>query len=403
MTHTPQISIANSARRIWDIAIVGAGPAGSTAAIHLAAKGHQVLLLDKDDFPRDKVCGDGLIADAIAALKRAGLYEQVLDLGFESGFGTVYSPSRFSFDIPGQFITLKRIVLDELIMKKAVDAGAEFCKCKISDIASIANNLLSLTVEGCSASIRAKIIFIATGANIELPAKLGLVTQINPSAVALRCYVRSPIALDRLVISYDRSITPGYAWVFPLGNDEFNIGCGITYRGKTHERPNLREVFRHFVESFPLAANIMRCADSMAPLRGAMLRCGLTGAVSKGPGSILILGESIGSTFPFTGEGIGKAMETGELAAEVAHQALADADFEILKSFPERLAKELKPKFLGYQIAEDWFSKPWLNDLVARRINKSRFLQEAITGLVNETVDPRKIFSLSGILRSFFN
>jgi flavin-dependent dehydrogenase len=165
----------------------------------------------------------------------------------------------------------------------------------------------------------------------------------------------------------------------------------------------LREVFHQFVENFPLAADIVRRADTTAPLRGAMLRCGLTGSVLKGPGSILVLGESIGSTFPFTGEGIGKAMETGELAAEVAHQALVDSDFEILNVFPERVERELKPKFLGYKIAEDWFSKPWLNDFVARRIRKSRFLQDAITGLVNETVDPRKIFSLGGILRSFFN
>ncbi len=400
--HAPRISIADATHRIWDVAIIGAGPAGSTAAIHLAAKGHRVLLLDKDDFPRDKICGDGLIADTIAALKRAGLYEKVLATGFESSFGRVYSPSRFIFDVPGQFITLKRIVLDELIMNKAVDTGAAFFKCKINNVAILADNLLSLAVEGFGSTLRAKIILIATGANIELPAKLGLVTQTNPSAVALRCYVRSPIALDRLIISYDRSITPGYAWIFPLGNDEFNIGCGIAYRGKMNERPNLRKVFRQFVESFPLASDIMRRAESMAPLRGAMLRCGLTGAVSKGPGNILVLGESIGSTFPFTGEGIGKAMETGELAAEVAHQALADEDFELLRVFPERLERELKPKFLGYKIAEDWFSKPWLNDFVARRINKSRFLQDAITGLINETVDPRKIFSLRGILRSFF-
>jgi geranylgeranyl reductase family protein len=403
MNGAPQCSIANAARQIWDVAIIGAGPSGSTAAIHLAAKGHRVLLLDKDDFPRDKVCGDGLIADTIAALKRAGLYKQVLALGFESTFGTVYSPSRIAFDVSGQFITLKRIILDELILQKALDKGAEFCKCKISNVAILPDNLLSLAVEGSSLSIRAKIIFIATGANIELPAKLGLVTQTNPSAVALRCYVRSPISLDRLVISYDRSITPGYAWIFPLGSDEFNIGCGITYRDNLNFRPNLRAVFRQFVDHFPLASDIMSRAESIAPLRGAMLRCGLAGTVSKGCGSILVLGESIGSTFPFTGEGIGKAMETGELAAEVAHQALSDDDFEILNVFPERVERELKPKFLGYQIAEDWFSKPWLNDFIARRINKSHFLQQAISGLVNETVDPRKIFSLRGILRSFFN
>jgi geranylgeranyl reductase family protein len=389
-------------KQIWDVAIVGAGPAGATAAIHLAAKGHSVLLLDKDDFPRDKVCGDGLIADTIGALKRAQLFAEVQELGFETKVGTVYSPSRITFDVPGQFITLKRILLDELIMKKAVSLGAAFFKCRVQDVKVLPDDSLSLSIAESDESIQARIVFVATGANVELPSKLGLVSNANPSAIALRCYVRSTAVLDRLIISYDRSITPGYAWIFPLGDNEFNIGCGIAFRGNKKDRPNLREVFNHFVENFPLAIEIMHKADSIMPLKGAMLRCGLKGASCKGPGGILVLGESIGTTFPFTGEGIGKAMETGELAAEVAHEALESCDIHCLQSFPDRLERGLKHKFLGYQIAEDWFSKPWLNDLVAKRISKSPFLQQSVAGLVNETVDPRKIFSMAGILRSFW-
>jgi geranylgeranyl reductase family protein len=395
------ISFREAANRLWDVVIVGAGPAGSTAALHLSSKGHSVLLLDKEQFPRDKVCGDGLIADTIAALKRAGLYEQVQALGYETSVGTVYSPSRVAFDVPGQFITLKRMLLDDLILQRAMASGATFCYCKVNNVEALADDTLALSIEESEQALQSRIVFIATGANVDLPMKLGLVESSKPSAVALRCYVRSSVALDRLVISYDRSIAPGYAWIFPLGNDEFNIGCGITYRGQKNQGVNLRDAFRQFIENFPIAREIMRQADSIAPLRGAMLRCGLTGTVSKGPGSILVLGESIATTFPFTGEGIGKAMESGELAAQLAHEALEAADFKRLESFPKRLEMALRHKFLGYKIAEDWFSKPWLNDFVARRIRNSRFLQDAIAGLVNETVDPRKIFSLRGILRSF--
>jgi menaquinone-9 beta-reductase len=392
----------NATDKIWDVVIVGAGPAGSTAAIHLATKGHRVLLLDKDDFPRDKICGDGLIPDAISALQRLDLYQQVTALGFETSVGTVYSPSRISFDVQGQFITLKRILLDDLMLKKALSSGASFRKCRVTDIQVLADDTLAISSAKSTEMIQARIVFIATGANVELPARLELVSNLNPSAIALRCYVRSAVALDRLIISYDRSIAPGYAWIFPLGDGEFNIGCGIAYRGNRIDRVNLREVFRRFVEGFPIASEIMRRADSMTPLQGAMLRCGLKGACAKGSGNILLFGESIGTTFPFTGEGIGKAMETGELAAKVTHEALDANDMERLQSFPKRLEKDLKHKYLGYQIAEDWFSKPWLNDLVARRISKSQFLQEAFAGMVNETMDPRKIFSMRGLLRSFW-
>jgi hypothetical protein len=94
-------------------------------------------------------------------------------------------------------------------------------------------------------------------------------------------------------------------------------------------------------------------------------------------------------------------METGEIAAEVAHEALFSGELNRLGEFPRRIESELKPKFLGYRIAENWFSRPWLNDFVARRIRSSRFLQELVAGIVNETVDPREVFSLRGILRSF--
>jgi geranylgeranyl reductase family protein len=394
-------ALAEALNRSWDVAIVGAGPAGSTAAIHLAGFGHSVLLIDRELFPRDKVCGDGLIADAVRCLRRAGLYDEVTARGFRSQIGTVYSPSRISFDVRGEFLTLKRSQLDALVARRAISAGASFCQARVRDVEVQPDKTLRLAVDGDERRLKAKVVFLATGANVSMPSKLGLVSREGPSAIALRCYVRSTVALDRMVISYDKSIAPGYAWIFPVGDSEFNVGCGVAYGGRRSAQVNLREAFQLFITSFPLAAEIVRHAESISPIRGAMLRCGLTGTKRCGPGNTLVLGETIGATFPFTGEGIGKAMETGEIAAEVAHNALASGDLSRLGEFPARIEDELSPKFLGYRIAESWFSRPWLNDFASARIRSSRFLQELFAGIVNETVDPREVFSLKGMLRSF--
>src|SRR6185295_19531585 len=107
-----QFSVLDLPDREWDVVVVGAGPAGATAAAHLARAGRDVLLLDRARFPRDKVCGDALIPDAIAALDRLGALDAVREQGWPVRATSVFSPSRIAFELPGTFITLKRQRLD---------------------------------------------------------------------------------------------------------------------------------------------------------------------------------------------------------------------------------------------------------------------------------------------------
>jgi flavin-dependent dehydrogenase len=112
------------------------------------------------------------------------------------------------------------------------------------------------------------------------------------------------------------------------------------------------------------------------------------------------VGEQIATTFPFTGEGIGKAMESGEMASQHVALTVASGDPSHLDDYARRIETELRPRFRGYALAQKWLARPWLNDLVARRIRKAGYLRDAVRGIVAETVDPADVFSWRGMVRS---
>lgn len=389
----------------WDVAVIGAGPAGATAAMRLAADGHSVALLDRHAFPREKTCGDALIPDALASLRRLGLLERVRERAASFRKLTVYAPNRLDVTLDGEFITLKRRVLDDLLVREAVARGARFVCAQVTGIRPGVDGVTTLELAGGDdvargtgpRTLRARVVLIATGADTQLLAKTGMLERAAPSAFAIRCYVRSDLELDRLVVAFDRPILPGYAWIFPLPDGEYNVGCGVFGDSERARETGLRGIFETFLQTFPLARDLMRTGERVSPIRGARLRCGLTGAKPFAAPNVLAVGEAIGTTFPFTGEGIGKAMETAHIAADVVSEALRAGDPRALAAYPERVAS-LRPKYLGYELAERWTRSAFLSNLIARRVRRSRKLLAAASGVLNETVDPAEIFSARTLL-----
>jgi flavin-dependent dehydrogenase len=282
-------------------------------------------------------------------------------------------------------------MLDELIARQAVGAGAVFACGRVDDISIVKDGSVRFFFSGSTRGMESRVGVVATGANVGLLNKLGMVTRVRASSVASRCYVRSSRTIDRMLISFDRSLLPGYGWIFPLGNNEYNVGCASFPPGGDENRMSPREAFGAFMESFPPARALMEEGERISPLRGGVVRCGLSGSAPVGGGNLVAIGE-----------GIGKAMETGELAAEVIHEALCTDDLRVLKSYPARLAREMEHRYLGYRIAESWLSRAWLVDFVARRARKSQLLRKSLAGILSETVDPSSVFSPRSLWKSFF-
>jgi flavin-dependent dehydrogenase len=115
---------------------------------------------------------------------------------------------------------------------------------------------------------------------------------------------------------------------------------------------------------------------------------------------VFAVGETIGSTYPLTGEGIGKAMETAALGASLADAALRAGTTAPLASYDERLARELRPKYVGYEAAQRWIAVPGLADLLFYRARRRPKLRAAFSGMLNETVEPSHVISPGGLLRA---
>ena len=160
-----------------------------------------------------------------------------------------------------------------MIAQKAVDSGAVFAFGEVKQLSVEPDGLVSFNIQGWGKCIRARIGIVATGTDIQLLHQMKWSAKKRPSAVALRCYVRSTYALDRLVFSYDKSTVPGYAWIFPLSDHEYNVGCGITLGHAQETNINLKRIFYNFIDAFPLARELMRKSDRTTALKRAALRC----------------------------------------------------------------------------------------------------------------------------------
>ena len=382
---------------LWDVAIVGGGPAGAMAALHLARGRRRVLVLERSGYPRDKICGDALIPDAIRALHRAELLGKVEQSAQETSSLRVFSPSKIGMTIPMRALTIKRIELDTMVASAAAEAGAIFAHGQVLGVQP--GKVAQLSVRGVDRLVSAKITIIATGADTRLLTPLKMVERTEPSVIAVRRYIRSNAKIDQLIFSFDRTIAPGYAWLFPLRDGEFNVGCGMAYRQR---RVNLSDTLDRFLYEFEPLREVAENITTISPLRGAVLRSGLAGTAALGQPNVLAIGESLGATFPLTGEGIGKAMETGELAAGIVLRALETNDLSILASFAAAL-DTLRARYRGYEIAERWVARPWLADLVMLLGRRSRYATNCAAAVLNEAADPREFFSLSALVKMLFS
>jgi geranylgeranyl reductase family protein len=401
-----------------EVLVVGAGPAGSAAARTLARAGVDVVLIDQQAFPRDKVCGDGLIPDAHRAMAKLGVLDEVMALAQPVKHLRCIAPRGGHIDVPGTLAVLPRRQLDLVLCRAAAEAGARmhaplrFIE-PIDEAGCVVGARLQAQDDGREPrEIRARWVLLASGAAPQAGLSAGVCERRTPSAVALRGYVKNDAMVGRITeleVAWHRRLKPGYGWIFPCRDGVFNIGVGVAQsrhrdaRGH-HRMPdvNLREVFAAFTEVHAPARALMDGGTLLGELKGAPLRCSLEGARYSRPG-LLVAGEAAGSTYALTGEGIGKALETGVLAAEaVLEGRRLSLGEDVVRARYEADLSALKPRFAIYERANSVNERPWLVDLLVWSARRSPRRLQRMSGVLDETHTPANLVTARSFLRMVF-
>ncbi|MFC7244342.1 geranylgeranyl reductase family protein [Catellatospora aurea] len=349
---------------VYEVAIVGAGPAGSAAALAAARAGAKVLL-DRGVFPRDKACGDGIAQQGLDVLGGLGV----------TGLTDGYSPIRSlrltgpggvqaARELPEPAYVIPRAVFDTRLVAAAVRAGATFRQHTVRG--------LTVRPDGVElgGGLAARVVIGADGANSTVRRALGL--PRNPPdrlAVAIRAYAPDPAPRpeQRIVMTGQR--WPAYAWSFPIGDGRRNVGYGeLASRGPL-SRSHLLERMHDLLGDTGLAG----LSDARAhhlPLS--------TWRPRPGHGRLLLAGDALSLINPFTGEGIFYAVLSGALAGQAAvSPGGTSAGRAYTVALRHRLARHLRHTGLVARLT----ARPWVVDAGMRAAARDQRVFDGFVGL----------------------
>ena len=352
------------------VVIAGAGPAGIATALRLARNGvRDVLLLDAQDYPRDKTCGSGLSPRCIEVLRELGIWERVEPHAYPIHGMTLTTPNGDKVDLPSGDVEVAiclRRVLDYAILQAAIDLGVRFVpRFKVGDV--LTERGRAVGVEGDQGrTARGQYLVVATGAHTR--------QQIDPApahaiSTIMGWWEGVPFKDNYLEMVFDPEIVPYYGWLFPESADRVNIG--ITYWDPGVKK-NAKTLFEGFLER--QFGDRLRNARRIGGYRGHPIKFNYRLPRLTGPGRVVV-GEAGRMTHPATGEGISQAMRSGIFAADALTRILQQGASERLTfaAYEARCTAAFVPSFLAggaflkavdhgvLDVAARWSRNPKLN------------------------------------------
>ncbi|MCZ6518720.1 MAG: geranylgeranyl reductase family protein [Actinobacteria bacterium] len=335
------------------VLIVGGGPAGSAAAFWLARAGHEVMLVEKKEYPRDKTCGDALTPRAILQLQDMGFdfdlseFHKIVGLRSYAGEDMIEMPWPDHSRFPNWGGMMRRRDLDLQVARLAEKEGVLIRENTTATPVIDDGTLTSVALaNGDDEEIMTPdVTIIADGSMNRFGRELGTARRKDyPMGLAARGYYSSPRSDDPFLESQldlrdsTGATMPGYGWVFPLGDGTVNVGVGLLSTFKRWKHVNTTHMMSDYVATAPEYWGLTEESRLTKPVGGK-----LTMAFSKGPlvgSNWITIGDAAGAINPWNGEGISYAYETGRMAAEYVGQAVGNDEKGVLQRYRQRLDDE---------------------------------------------------------------
>jgi menaquinone-9 beta-reductase len=377
-----------------DVIVVGAGPAGASAAYHLAEAGVDVLVLEKSEFPRDKICGDGLTPRAVRQLIAMGIDIDGPGWMRNKGLRIVGAGHRLELPwpdlatFPAYGLVRTRTDLDEVLARHAEKAGARLLERTavtgpvFDERTDRVTGVTARAVDGRGRKVgdevtyTAPVVIACDGVSARLAIALGLERRENrPMGVAVRAYYETPRHDDPWMESWlelwdgepgRSNLMPGYGWIFGVGDGTANVGLGILNTSKAFRSVDYKDVLHRWLAQTPQEWGF-RDENLVGRIGSAALPMGFNRKPHYTRG-VLLSGDSGGMVNPFNGEGIDYALESGHLAAETVVQALARPEGPARERVLHGYASALDAAYGGY------FT---LGRVFARMIGNPTFMKQA--------------------------
>ncbi len=376
-----------------DVVVVGGGPAGVASSLSLRRLGHDVLLLDRARFPRDKVCGESVSPEAWRLLEELGIAACVRGLRPQPVRGmTLTAPdgTRFSGCYPGdrEGFAIRRETLDHALLQAARATGVCVREgVRVTGLRRVGGRVTGVLCEGADGpeTLGSRLVVGADGRDSAVARGLGLRRGHRLRRFAVRGHFEG---VQGLSDHGEMHVIPGaYCGVAPLSATAANVAFVTPAHDLAAAAGDLTAFFVKTLERWPEVRERLSRARLTAPPR-AIGPLAVSARDLSAPGAVLV-GDSAGVFDPFTGEGIALALRSAELMAAVADAALRSGRLDDLSRYDQERRRATRHKFLVNRLIQRLIGWPALADAVARRLRRRGDLADTLVGIAGDFVQAR--------------